>query len=77
MDAKKAWERPVPSVRGIPAGSEEGTTQPTMASARVDKFTSNLTPSEISKSMRGVWTEGDDGGATTRAPAKVERMTKI
>lgn len=60
IDAKKAWLRPVPSVRGMPAGTDDGTIHPTIASASVDRSTLNETPSEISNSMRGA--DDCDGG---------------
>lgn len=66
MEAKKAWVRPLPSVSGMPAGIDEGTTHPTIARIRMVKSSLNSTPSEISKPMRGVLVAGVDARSTAR-----------
>lgn len=50
--------RPVPSVSGMPAGRDEGMTQPAMARRRMERLTLNSTPSDISKPIRGTVEEG-------------------
>lgn len=77
IEAKKAWVRPLPSVRGMPAGREEGMIQPTKARMRMLRSSLYGTPSEISNSIRGVL-EVDvvAGRRMTREPTKVERIAK-
>lgn len=71
--AKKACDKPVPFVNGMPDGRDEGRSQPAIASPRMVKSSSNSTPSEISKAMRVVARVGV--GAVTRVPAKEVRDT--
>lgn len=53
IDAKKACERPVPSVRAMLVGMDDGTIHPIRARTMTMGFRSNWIPSEISNSMRG------------------------
>ncbi len=54
MDAKNACVSPVPLVSGMPAGSEDGTIQPTIARINTMGFESHSTPSLISNPIVGV-----------------------
>lgn len=67
IDEKKACDRPEPPVSGMPAGSDDGMIQPAADKTTIAGLSLYVTPSEISKSMRGERRAGATRGTATRA----------
>lgn len=63
IEARKAWVSPVPSVKGMLVGIDDGTIHPRKAMKMTTGLSLYSTPSEISNSIRGTDTV-DTRGAT-------------